>query len=751
MKRDEPDAFARTLTGQGRARLRLSDTADAALVETLAAEPRAAGQTTARDEVVVTVAWTANQRRTDAPAYEPGNAAALDDRFALGESIGSGAMGQVFMARDGRLNRELAVKVLSAKQSRSGAAVTRFLREAQVTAQLSHPNVVPVYGLEHTGDRKPALAMKLVRGQTFAEYIDACREAGPERADQDRFAPATRIEHFLKVCDALAYSHDRGVIHRDINGEVYVMDWGMARVRLSPEDGALGAAAETLRVDDSSVAATQVGAVLGTPLYMAPEQAAGVSDAVGPAADQYALGAVLYELMTLQRARRGETLAEVITAARQGVAPKFDGAALQDAGGGAVAPDLRAIIGRAMAAVAADRYPAVADFADDLRRFARGDEVHARPDNLIRRLWRRLRSRPAAVLGSLLGAALVASLAVTASLVNTVTVQKAAAAQQETLARLVAQVSGHARDMDAELFRVEVLLEGLGRAARDRLGTEVDASGSPPRLHSHRDIAGKEAPAGTRRIERWGQRVNLRHANYVLAPGVAPGSVRASLVALSGLAPVLRESFLRSVRQDAVLLGQDEADALIEQQAPLTWGYVGLADGTMINYPANAVYGDGYDPRKRPWFTATRGSHGPRWGALYPDAAGTGFLMPCNEAIYDRAGNFVGVAGLDMGLDSIVDALRVPGMAATEAAYLVNKDAEIVLSSADFGTRTATDKTVDRVRETRPLHAVRVAEQIRAGQVSGAVRQTDKLYVFARLRALNWSLVVELNADHHLK
>ena len=138
----------------------------------------------------------------------------LEGRFALGSKLGKGGMGEVFAARDGMLNREVAVKVLSGEAS---AGMARFVREAQVTAQLSHPNVVPVYGLEETDQGSPALTMKLIRGDTFAEYIDQCSSVlGTPDYNHERHGINGRIENFLRVCDAISYSHARGVIHRDL-------------------------------------------------------------------------------------------------------------------------------------------------------------------------------------------------------------------------------------------------------------------------------------------------------------------------------------------------------------------------------------------------------------------------------------------------------------------------------------------------------------------------------------------------------
>ena len=233
----------------------------------------------------------------------------VGDSFVLGVQLGHGGMGVVYRARDRLLGRDVALKVLSPAAVQHASTVTRFAVEAQLGAQLEHPNIVPLYQLLATVDHQPAFAMKLVEGETMADYLVTC--AAPGNEGKPPYDLPSRLERFLKVCDAIDYAHARGVVHRDLKpenvmlgtfNEVYVMDWGIAAVT-----GAAGEGADGGRLDPS-VGPVESG-VLGTIGYMAPEQAR--SEAITPATDQYALGMMLAEIATLRAPRGGSTMQQI--------------------------------------------------------------------------------------------------------------------------------------------------------------------------------------------------------------------------------------------------------------------------------------------------------------------------------------------------------------------------------------------------------------------------------------------------------
>jgi serine/threonine-protein kinase len=296
-------------------------------------------------------------------------------RYVLAHLHARGGIGQIWLAHDPQIGRDVALKELRPERAGHEPSTARFLQEARVTGRLEHPGIVPLYELGHRPeDGQPFYVMRFVKGHTLAQ---ACGDYHRERqAGRGRpLGLRELLAAFLGVCNAVAYAHARGVVHRDLKGqnvvlgdfgEVIVLDWGLAKI-LGTADGEATALAGAGNTNEG----TQQGEVLGTPGYMAPEQAVGRPDLVDARTDVYALGAILYEVLTGQPAFTGQDTDEVLRRSVQ--EPPRPPCQLVRA----TPPALQAVCLKALAKDPAARYPTAAALADEVRRWLADEPVAA--------------------------------------------------------------------------------------------------------------------------------------------------------------------------------------------------------------------------------------------------------------------------------------------------------------------------------------------------------------------------------------
>jgi serine/threonine protein kinase len=292
-------------------------------------------------------------------------------RYDVVTKLAQGGMASVYLATDRALDRPVALKILSDTQTEPQAAL-RMAAEARILGRLEHPGIVPVHDVGVLPDGRTYYVMKYVRGQRLDEHVSS---ASPL---------AARLRIFEKICDAVAFAHAHGVIHRDLKpqnimvgsfGEVLVMDWGLAKVLGKNEEGAKGEAGVgvvplSALQPGSAPGQTQVGVVMGTPGYMAPEQARGEVDQIDERTDVYGLGAVLYFLLT---GRPPVSLTG--TATPVSLPPRQHNRAIPRA--------LEAICLKALAAEPAHRYSSVAELAKDIAYFLAERRVEAYPEGIL--------------------------------------------------------------------------------------------------------------------------------------------------------------------------------------------------------------------------------------------------------------------------------------------------------------------------------------------------------------------------------
>jgi serine/threonine protein kinase len=285
-------------------------------------------------------------------------------RYEIVRRLAAGGMATVFLVRDRELEREVALKVLTVADQ-GGELVKRMLREAQIVARLEHPGIVPIHDVGRLPDGRVFYTMKYVEGVTLEQFASPARTL-PEL-----------VRVLQRVCEALAFAHAHGVLHRDLKpsnimigafGEVLVMDWGIAR-RASDTESTPNVAAG----NDHPATDTAPGMALGTPAYMAPEQALGRPELIDQRTDVYGLGGVLYFILTGHAPKSGSGEAEIIP-------PRTHDRKIPRR--------IEAICLRALAADPRERYPDVTSFADDLDAFLAGESVSAYPETIFERVGR---------------------------------------------------------------------------------------------------------------------------------------------------------------------------------------------------------------------------------------------------------------------------------------------------------------------------------------------------------------------------
>ncbi|MBN1835032.1 MAG: serine/threonine protein kinase, partial [Spirochaetales bacterium] len=308
--------------------------------------------------------------------------------YTLRRQIGRGGMGVVYEAWENSMDRRVALKVLPAGVAADERALQRFVREAKTAGKLNHQNVVSVYGMG-LKEQTPYFAMEFVEGETLAQQLANIKDAEPE--SDTPFGKKDRQDYFIRigaafadVADGLQHAHSKGVIHRDIKpsnlildagGRLRILDFGLARLE----------GQESLTVS---------GDLVGTPLYMSPEQARQRKIEIDHRTDVYSLGATMYEVITGRPPFKGrdhqDTLSQIIE--RDPVEPRKLNSR--------VPRELETVVLKCLRKDPADRYGTAEALAQDLRRFVRGDPVEARPESRLKRSSRRLRRHRIAVLAA---------------------------------------------------------------------------------------------------------------------------------------------------------------------------------------------------------------------------------------------------------------------------------------------------------------------------------------------------------------
>ena len=349
-------------------------------------------------------------------ASNPVKTTSAGERFRKIRPHAAGGLGEVSLARDEQLKRDVALKELQARHLADEVKRRRFILEGEVTGALEHPNIVPVYAMGIDAAGEPFYAMRFVKGESLSRAAQRAHKHLPAKKLLRRDCLNFRrlLTRLIAVCHALDYAHSRGVVHRDIkpanvmlgkHGETYVVDWGLARTAGSPTDE-LSLDEEFLGARNHSEghSATEQGSIVGTPGYMPPEQALGQVDSLGPWSDVYALGATLYAMLVGKPPLKIEDgdVVSYVSRVEEGL---FDTPRKLKP---ETPRELEAICLKAMSPPIADRYQSAGEMAEELERWLGDEPVLACPPTFAERVWRWCRRHRDWVMAGMLLLALAA-------------------------------------------------------------------------------------------------------------------------------------------------------------------------------------------------------------------------------------------------------------------------------------------------------------------------------------------------------
>ena len=519
-------------------------------------------------------------------------------------------------------------------------------------------------------------------------------------------------------------------------GEVYVMDWGVAHL--------MGTAEEQM---------DEEGSLVGTLTYISPEQVVGQVNSLTPASDQYALGLILQELICLQQALpEGKTFEALFRIARRGERNPVVHLDSKTK----IRPELVAIIDKSTRQQVSERYSSIDEMCEDIRRFLREEPVMARKDPLFAKIQRWIyhnRTMAIVLFVAVVIVGLVSNmvhmqiqhLEREAAMEREQEQQQRARAHEQALGAVLTTVASQGQKIDQQFLHYRGLLRSIAVSAEVFLQSEPQQK----TVYYNLDFPTDKNPSTTGPSDmqdsvRYKKQISIDHPVIKLAPNVDKETNARRIQQVSGLHPYYYQTLLQSLDEEAVNWDRKKTrDQIADKGVPAVWAFVGLEEGIHCAYPGKGGYSSGYDPRKRPWYTKSKNTNGPKCSDPYLDSMGQGLLLPCTMALYSNEKQFMGVAGLEFTLQFIVDELlEIASYPQIEEAFLVDEKGKIVVRSSE--KKPELDAKGKLLLKDYPNAKIRSDIAI---QKSGYLIDEDRLFIYHHMNSLGWYYIIEGNAE----
>ncbi len=604
----------------------------------------------------------------------------IDAEYQPGKVFAEGGQGIIREGMDLNLGRPVAIKTLKS-QPEDQFTRGQFIQEARVTAQLSHPAIIPIYSLNTDDQDGLHLVMKLVDGKTLKSYLEQLdheyRTSGIGQFDE-RKSLMYRLEIMLRVCDALDYAHNRNIMHCDLKPEniligefreTYIMDWGIARQIEEPGyDPATWVKPSTIS---------------GTPRFLSPEAIQG--EHTDQRADIYALGLILFEVVTLREAYMARTSAEVVSMIREGRI-----AETRHKYGFRIDQDLKAIIAKATAYDREKRYQTVHELAMDLRLYMGGEETSANPYHFFGRLAAFATHHKRTTLAFAIACILTLLMTIGVTCYRRISTINARHTYGQKLGEALLQSAACADYIETNVARNAQFLSAITSEFIFLYETDPDVEDNIPDCMmpvSALRTDAKDPPASLLYSSVYHRKVDFLHFAHKTVHGEDLTDIeKRRLHVLDHLHGIITDVFRERLPRDIAEASPAEQNEYLRLKGiPLHLLLFGFPDGQYVVYPGSGTYAPSYDPRGRHWYkTAISGGGELVWSKPYPgNTAAAGYLLSCNNPMLDTAGNLLGVVGFDLHLNTIIRELNLHGNTGNNVLEktLLNDEGIILLST----------------------------------------------------------------------